>query len=231
MKKYIFICWVFCLLACAESRQAAVGKYSIREISTEVGDQYADIVRDLKALYAQEESANVPDSVFKGSVMAFIGEIEKYHLSTLPYYRFDNAKFYEDPSIENLQKCMIPLEKLNMIAERDGDVEWRLVVQKEDSIWMMRRGTYQYGKVISWLQDSLYHAGTKDFKIFVHGSTREFVTYEKDGEPLYFRITGEPVSAAHLCEYFVEQYKIGKENKKYIDEHPEWFGNPVRGEK
>ena len=91
----------------------------------------------------------------------------------------------------------------------------------------MEQATYEYGKVISWLGDSLYRAGTKKCKIFLLGSTREFVTYEKNGDPLYFKITGEPILPGHLCEYFVEQYKAGQENKKYIEEHPELFGDPV----
>ena len=72
---------------------------------------------------------------------------------------------------------------------------------------------------------SLSASRTKTCKIFLHGSTREFVTYEKDGTPLYFRITGEPISAAHLCEYFIENYKKWLTQEKYIKEHSELFGD------
>lgn len=227
MKKYVLICLTLFLFSCGEPKQTAIERYSVQEISTELGDKYTDIVKDLKALYAPENITRVSNETPISPTKKFIGEIEKYKLSTLAYYKFDNTRFYEDPSEDNLEKCMIPMEKLNIIAERDGIIEWRLVVEKKDGLWMMERATYQYGKAISWLCDSLYNAGTKNCKIFLLGSTREFVTYEKNGEPVYFRITGEPISTGHLCEYFVEQYKAGQDNKKYIEEHPELFGDPV----
>lgn len=227
MRKYVLISWILFSISCAEPKQVSTERYSIQEISTELGNNYSDVVKDLKSLYALDNITRASNDVPINPMRKFIGEIEKYKLSTLTYYKFDNTKFYEDPSEENLQKCMEPLDKLNIIAERDGFVEWRLIVKKQEGLWTMEQATYEYGKVISWLGDSLYRAGTKKCKIFLLGSTREFVTYEKNGDPLYFKITGEPILPGHLCEYFVEQYKAGQENKKYIEEHPELFGDPV----
>lgn len=227
MRKYVLISWILFSISCAEPKQVSTERYSIQEISTELGNNYSDVVKDLKSLYALDNITRASNDVPINPMRKFIGEIEKYKLSTLAYYKFDNTKFYEDPSEENLQKCMEPLDKLNIIAERDGFVEWRLIVKKQEGLWTMEQATYEYGKVISWLGDSLYRAGTKKCKIFLLGSTREFVTYEKNGAPLYFKITGEPILPGHLCEYFVEQYKAGQENKKYIEEHPELFGDPV----
>ena len=164
MKKYMLVCWVLFLFSCTESKQISTKKYSIQEISTELGDEYSEIVKDLKLLYGSDNITRVSNETPISPTKKFIREIEKYKLSTLSYYKFDNTKFYEDPSEENLQKCMIPLKKLNIIAERDELIEWRLIVEKKEGFWMMDRATYQYGKAISWLCDSLYSAGTKNVK-------------------------------------------------------------------
>lgn len=226
MKLHLTLILALLSFSCTEQKTSVKEKFSIQEISTELGDKYDDIVSDLKARYVSNSDSRSSNDM-RSPLRRFMSEIDKYKLSTLSYYRFDHEKFYEDPSEENLQSCMVPLDKLNIIAERNGEVEWRLVVEKKDNFWTIDRLTNQYGRAISWLCDSLYNAGTKHCKIFVYGSTREFVTYDRHGKSLYFRITGEPISGGHLCEFFVEQYNAGLEQKKYIEEHPELFHAPI----
>ncbi|WP_059025632.1 hypothetical protein [Gabonibacter massiliensis] len=226
MKKYILVYVVFAFLSCSEEKQKIVERYVFQEISKDLGDDYKDIVRDLKSYYAPEELSKSSEIIKSSPTRKFMSELEQYKLSALSYYKFDTKQFYDNPSEENLLKCMIPLNKLNIITERDGIAKARILIEKVHGVWVLNQLTPTYGKTISWLCDSLYKAGTKHCKIFVHGSTREFVTYEKKGKPLYFRVTGEPVSAERLCEYFVEQYKRAQEQLKYIEEHPELFGDP-----
>lgn len=231
MEKYILILSIFLIFSCADSKQSLVEKYSFEEISDDLGDIYSDIVKDLKVRHAVGIESKSEDRISSNPIRNFMSKIDEYKLSSLSYYKFDIGKFYEDPSIENLQKCMFPMDKMNIIAERDGEIEWRAVIYKREGTWAFERLTPQYGKIVSWLCDSLYNAGTQKCKIFLQGSTREFVTYEKGGESLYFKITGDPIPAGRLCEYFVAEYKRGLENQKYIEEHPELFAAPFPEQK
>lgn len=228
MKKYTLIYLALITFSCSEPKQVAVNQYSLQDISTNLEDEkYKTIVNNLKAFYITGNETRSFGQGHTNLTEKFVSEIDKYELATFSYYQFDNKKFYDNPSEENLQACMFPLDKLNIIAFRDGKPELRVIVEQEKNtkLWLINRLTPRYGKTISWLSDSLSNAGTKTCKIFLHGSTREFVTYEKDGTPLYFRITGEPISAAHLCEYFIENYKKWLTQEKYIKEHSELFGD------
>lgn len=227
MKKYVFILSIFFISSCSDSKQSLVEKYSFEEISSDLGDNYSDIVKDLKAKHAIGLESKSEAGISSNPVRNFMSKIDEYKLSSLSYYKFDIGKFHEDPSIENLQKCMFPMDKMNIIAERDGEIEWRAVISKREGAWAFERLTPQYGKIVSWLCDSLYNAGTQECKIFLQGSTREFVTYEKGGESLYFKITGDPISAGRLCEYFISEYNRALKNQKYIEEHPELFETPI----
>lgn len=228
MKNILYFLILLLTFSCTDSKQSVKEKMSFQEISEDLGDKYTDIVNDLKTRHSNAFDAKTKGLNSSRPLVRFISEIDQYKLSSLTYFKFDNKKFYEDPSIENLQKCMTPMDKMNIIAERAGVIEWRVVIYKLDGKWAIDKLTQQYGYTISWLCDSLYNAGTSKCKIFLDSSSREFVSYEKDGKSSYFKITGEPIQAERLCELFVAEYKRRIEMDNYIKEHPEIFCEPTR---
>ena len=120
-----------------------------------------------------------------------LSELDNFKLSTLPFYNFDVEKFYANPSPERLMECMIPSDKVNVFAgERDGNLKFCFSIRKENDKWTFDEYIENWGNIISWLPDSLKKADSPQCKIFIHGS-REYLTYKRNGNNLYFRITGE----------------------------------------
>ena len=223
MKHTFVICLALALFACEGSKTRKGGHFSFRDISTELGDSHASMLTHIRETHRFTFEGRSPEEVEKNPFNKFYKDMEGYEFARLPYYRFDNAQFHENPGEENLQKCIKPSEDMNIVAVKDGQIPMRMLVRQTEDGWSVPGLTLDYGKTIGWLKDSLYRAGTQDYKIFVFGRTREFVTYKKDGKDLYFKITGEPFTANQLCEFFVDEYNNAQRTRKYIKEHPEQF--------
>ena len=151
-----------------------------------------------------------------------LSELDNFKLSTLPFYNFDVEKFYANPSPERLMECMIPSDKVNVFAERDGNLKFCFSIRKEKDKWTFDEYIENWGNIISWLPDSLKKADSPQCKIFIHGS-REYLTYKRNGNNLYFRITGEYIPTETLCEQFVDEYNQWLKNIQFIKAHPETF--------
>lgn len=222
--KILFICGLFCFLfACADEKQSVEKNNSLQGVSERIGDQYATIIQDLQlSEFSEESSRNVDEKIEKSPTRTFISELKDYELSKFDYYGFDLKKFYDDPSEENIQQCMIPSDKMNVVATRGGKTTWRMVIKKEQGKWFAERLSPEYGEMLGWLKDSMCHAGTAKCKIFAIGA-REFVTFKKNGRFQYYHITGRSYTPGIFCEYLVEQYKLGQQFLRYKQEHSELF--------
>lgn len=206
MKTLVQIFITLCIAACTGTKEISTERYSFPDITMELKDEYTNVIPDIKAskqaLLEGVSSRSIQESPF----FSFFASMDDYAYYRIPLYQLNLSEFYKNPTEENIQKCIHPSNILNILAEKEGNVDMRILASQYEGKWRSELTTQEYGKTIDWLRDSLYQAGTKEYKIFtVIG--REWVTYNKDGEPRYFRITGQEFTPAKFCEYLVEEHK------------------------
>lgn len=206
MKTLGYILIALCIAACTGAKEIITERYSFPEIALELDDEYANVISDIKAnkqsLIEGLSSRSIQESPF----LKFFASMDDYTYYHIPLYSLNLNEFYEAPAEENIQKCIHPSNILNIIAEKEGEVDMRMLATEYQGEWRAELTTQAYGRTIGWLRDSLYKAGTKDYKIFtVMG--REWVTFNENGQPRYFRITGQEYTPAKFCAYLVEEYK------------------------
>ncbi|MDY4044317.1 MAG: hypothetical protein SOY65_11020 [Marinifilaceae bacterium] len=209
--KFYYIILAAALLYACNNPEVNNSDYAIEKLGKPIGEQQEKIVQDLKTLFAVPEESRSNSAMMSSFSRQFATYIDDYQLQQFDYYDFDLERFYNDPSEENLQKCLIPREELFLVATKEGRAEYNVTVKKinNQDMWGIDRVIPNYQQTIGWLPDSLSKAETNKVKIFTLGS-RDLVTYERKGEACYFKINGEPFTPAKLCEFLVEEYKQGK---------------------
>ena len=222
MKQSIFIGIALLALACSDPKINEEKQYSFSEITENLGSEYDQMLAEIKAYGKSLVQTNDARSVQTDPFYQFFATMDEYEYARIPIYKLDLEKFYENPSEENLQEYMFPTDEMMLAAMKNGKMGMRIFAEKRESGWCITSTGQAFGEVIGWLRDSLYHAGTKDYKLFTIGG-REWITYDKDGEHCYFRSIGISISPAKLCEHCVNTYNRMLEEQKEILEHPEIF--------
>ena len=114
--------------------------------------------------------------------------------------------------LETLLKCLEePDDKVYFSVKKDGEITYNLIAVKRNGEWQFGEFGEGWGKVIAWLPAKLTEAGTTSYKIF-RPCGLEYVVYERNGEPVFCRITGEEASVEGMCESFVNMIRQGKED-------------------
>lgn len=145
-----------------------------------------------------------------------ISNLNNFRLSFLPYYDFDIDKFYADPSPENMRRCIKLIPSLKWILAREGDyIKFKILVEKKNDSWRFMRHADEWGRILTWLGDTLKETSSYKLFLFEH---REFFEIEKSGTFSYYTSLGQPFSEDKLCEYFVEMMNQKLENEKQIIE-------------
>lgn len=99
---------------------------------------------------------------------------------------------------------------------REGDyIKFKILVEKKNDSWRFMRHADEWGRILTWLGDTLKE--TSSYKLFLFGH-REFFEIEKSGTFSYYTSLGQPFSEDQLCEYFVEMMNQKLENEKQIIE-------------
>lgn len=148
-----------------------------------------------------------------------IRDMDSLDVEVMPYYDFDQEKFYKDPSPENILKSLSkPDDKVYFAVKKNSVIMYSLMAAKKDGEWKFDGLSEDWGKVIGWLPSRLAEAGTTSYKIF-RPCGLEYVVYERAGKPVFCRITGEEVkSAEKLCESLVNIMTRSEEDWKYLQE-------------
>lgn len=210
MKYYLFFTVIIILYAC-NNKPIHGTAISLHELSQPIGEEQEQIVQDLKTLYAIPEESRSNSPLMSNFIYNFSTNIDNYQLNKFDYYRFDLDGFYTNPSTEKLQQYLTPSEEIFLVASREGKMEYNVILKYDGNIrmWTATRLIPNYQEIIGWLPDSLANAETQDFKVFTVGE-KEFITYNRGGEPRYFKITGEAFTPGQLGEFLVEEYKQGQ---------------------
>lgn len=85
-------------------------------------------------------------------------------------------------------------------------------------------GATYHAVLLFYVEVSTSSIGVKEFWVYDQDPwSREYLTYKRNGNDLYFRITGEYIPTETLCEQFVDEYNQWLKNIQFIKAHPETF--------
>lgn len=195
------------LFACG-SPSANKAEMSLQELSQPIGEEQEQMVQYLKSQYVIPEEARRDSLSTLKFIHDFVTNIDSYQLGKFDYYRLDLEKFQANPSTGNIPRCLTPSDGIFLVASRERKAEYNVVLKriKKSPEWIIFRVIPDYQGIIGWLPDSLANAGTLEFKIFYY-MEKEFITYNQEGEPRYFKINGESLTPEQLSEFLVNEYK------------------------
>ena len=142
--------------------------------------------------------------------------IDSTDVTLLPYYDFDTAIFYKDPSPEKILESLVVSNDLYFAISKDGCLEYSMLAKRKEDAWILSRFSENWGDIIKWFPERLREADSKDFKIFRVGGVEYFLYYKK-GKPIYSTNIGKEISEEILCETILESINRAVENKKYLD--------------
>lgn len=193
MKKvFIFIMALFALACNDKKGHSNATSQEVSIYGTPVTALASEALQHVKQRFAGLKTKSA-DSKLNTKILNVFKELDHYTLTQCPYYKLNIEAFYNNPSPETLLSCLFVSEdEVYYIGERDGKVEFNLVLTKKGSEWESELGEH-WDKVIGWLPAKLEEAGSKDFKIF-RVYWQEYVTYNQNEKPVFHRITGEEIA-------------------------------------
>lgn len=207
---YVFVVCLF-IVGCSIDNTSSDSPKMIGFVLTNQEQKAVEDVRnEIKSLIGDDaaRSNDVP------SAFLDISNLNKFRLSFLPYYNFDIDEFYMNPSPEKMRQCIKLDPSLKWIlARKDDSIKFKILVEKKNDSWRFMRHADEWGKILTWLNDTLKNAS--GYKLFLWGA-REFFEIEKAGKYYYYTSLGKSFSEDKLCEYFVEMMNQKLENEKQI---------------
>lgn len=202
MKKFFIISSIVLgVCACMKPTVLTQERYAYEDFNQELGKEYADVIEDIKADFQKfmGASGRAANDVNDDPFYDFFVRMDDYKYYRVPIYGLNFKNLREDTCRKDIRHYIIPTDVMCIFAEKDGEIEGRLIAEKFSGKWFAKGTIFEYGKAIGWLRDSLYRAGTTDYKIIQTGS-KEWVTYQKNGKDLYFSILGVPYTQEMLRE-------------------------------
>lgn len=94
---------------------------------------------------------------------AEILNIDSTNITLLPYYDFDTAIFYEDPSPEKILESLTVSDDLYFAISKDGYLAYSLLAKKKEDSWVLSRFSENWGEVIKWFPERLQDGRFKRF--------------------------------------------------------------------
>ncbi|HJA13961.1 MAG TPA: hypothetical protein H9796_02610 [Candidatus Butyricimonas faecavium] len=211
MKKIYIISITFLLFNCSTAINDNNKKF---ELGVALTSRQIHVIKDLKEMVlgftGKSRMTAIPFS------FAEILNIDSTNITLLPYYDFDTAIFYEDPSPEKILESLTVSDDLYFAISKDGCLAYSLLAKKKEDSWVLSRFSENWGEVIKWFPEKLQDADSRDFKIFRAGGI-EYFLYYKNGKTIYSTNIGQEISEEILCETILESIHRVDENKKYLD--------------
>ena len=181
MKNNLVLLLILFLVVSCTNKTTDAGGSLFSGITRALTSEELSVIESIKKEFKEQVNRESSRSFTPlGLMRKNLSELDNFKLSTLPFYNFDVEKFYANPSPERLMECMIPSDKVNVFAERDGNLKFCFSIRKENDKWTFDEYIENWGNIISWLPDSLKKADSPQCKIFIHGS-REYLTYKRNG--------------------------------------------------
>ncbi|HJF70617.1 MAG TPA: hypothetical protein K8V05_07665 [Butyricimonas virosa] len=213
--KYFKLLFFIGLVAC--NRQVSDNLTNTGDI--ELTGEGKKVVQSLKQ-YIDTLYACADDGLKTIDPYATIKDLDSYTLFELPYYEFDQDRFYEAPSPENLLKSFYKPKNEKWFWGYKVDTI-RLTAVKVNNVWMMRTLMHDWEKVIGWLSLKLEEAKTKDYRLLKLGYN-EYVTFRRNGRSIFYPITGtREISDDEFCEiavnYINNQRKVPIHSRSDLD--------------
>lgn len=137
---------------------------------------------------------------------------EKYEITQIEYYTFDDDKFYQNPTPANLSACLTVDTNIICFEGKDKEkAEYKMLFTMKyyEDHWSPSYGILEWGKVSSWLQSKLLTDSTR-YKIFEYDENR-FVILGNEGNFNYYDLVGHSLSDEELCEQLLD--KITRKRK------------------
>lgn len=221
MKNLILLVLILFVFACSDSK---------KDIKTEKRPEVGNLMDDraraafvgLKSMYeSMSASMKSRGESSRMDIPPFIviRDMDSLDVEVMPYYDFNEEKFYEDPSPENIIKNLSKADdKVYFAVKKNGEIMYSMMAVQKGGKWQFDGMSEDWGRIIGWLPAKLLEAGATSYKIF-RPCGLEYVVYEKDGKPVFCRITGEEASVEKMCESFVNMINQGKENEKFLEEN------------